>query len=456
MYLLRFLLLILIPATGLAQQSENVQLISNWFDTTNIPANSIGQRFNDVHGFVWNGKEYAALGSTRGVHIIDIDANTQICNYPGKEQGAYVTHRSYKTYKNYLYAACDQGFSTLQVFDLSHLPDSLHLVYESDPLILARAHTIFIDTAKATLYCASAMGLASGQDFLRVYSLADPENPVLLTKFNEYDKIHDMYVRNDTAYCSASYSGYYIVDFSNHGSYTVIGGLPFYPKQGFNHSSSINKYGLGVMIDETHGLPMKVIDTRNILDLKVKSNFTPRPNDSTCIAHNPYMVNFHAVISHYFDGLQIYDLRDPANPVRSGYYDTYPGTPYKGFGGAWGCYPYLPSERVLVSDMQTGLYVFNIQDALGIQDAAAKPRQLSVYPNPVTDHIYFSLPGQDKKIQVSIFDIGGRLVEERASIPHHTTNQPIQLTLPCELPAGTYTIRVTTEVNTYSGIFTKS
>ena len=57
---------------------------------------------------------------------------------------------------DYLYVVCDEGSSsTLQIIDVSNLPNSVNTVYDSNQLF-TKSHNIFIDTATAKLYaCAS-------------------------------------------------------------------------------------------------------------------------------------------------------------------------------------------------------------------------------------------------------------------------------------------------------------
>ena len=65
-------------------------------------------------------------------------------------------------------------------------------------------------------------------------------------------------------------------------------------------------------------------------------------------------------ISWYQAGLVVFDITDPTNPVMVGNYDTYPApTVATTFLGAWGVYPFLGQDRVLVSDQNTGLYVLD-------------------------------------------------------------------------------------------------
>ena len=61
----------------------------------------------------------------------------------GAFQGSGVVHRDFFSMDNYLYGVCDQGSSTLQIIDLTNLPISVSLVYNSDSLI-STSHNLFI------------------------------------------------------------------------------------------------------------------------------------------------------------------------------------------------------------------------------------------------------------------------------------------------------------------------
>jgi len=58
--------------------------------------------------------------------------------------------------------------------------------------------------------------------------------------------------------------------------------------------------------------------------------------------------------------LQIFDISNPEEVTRVGQYDTYLGANDASYKGAWGVYPHFESEKILVSDMQTGLYLFDV------------------------------------------------------------------------------------------------
>jgi hypothetical protein len=86
--------------------------------------------------------------------------------------------------------------------------------------------------------------------------------------------------------------------------------------------------------------------------------------------HNPVIVGDKLYISWYQAGVQIFDFADPANPVHLGGYDTFPGGAnvpgqYLGaYGGNWGVFPFLGSDRILLSDMERGLFVIDASNTI--------------------------------------------------------------------------------------------
>jgi choice-of-anchor B domain-containing protein len=77
------------------------------------------------------------------------------------------------------------------------------------------------------------------------------------------------------------------------------------------------------------------------------------------IPHNPVVVSNLLFLSWYQNGLQVFDITDRTNPVRVGYFDTFPGAKSASFQGNWGVYPWLGIDRILLSDIQSGLFVLN-------------------------------------------------------------------------------------------------
>lgn len=401
-----------------AQVSQNVDFLFNWHDPTITPASSDGIRYNEVWGYAANGREYAILGSAIGTHIFDVTdpVNSTLVDYvPGKAQGATIIHRDYHDYNGYLYAVCDEGSSTLQIMDLQYLPDSVHVVYDSDSLII-RAHNIFIDSTTANMYVCSMLGYENSSLIytqLGVVSLANPTDPQLILNYNTLPDIaHDAYVHNDTAYLNLSTLGLFIVDFSNISSPSVMGSLLNYPDKGYNHSGWPSEDGnYYFFADETNGMKLKSLDVSDYSNLTVIDTFGSNV-DVNSIAHNQIVKGDYLYSSYYEDGLQIFDISDPTNVVRTGYYDTYITTDYSDTKGAWGVYPLLPSGKVLVSDMLSGLYVFDVTNAISVSENSFNSIQINAYPNPFIDRLSIDFPEEyiNKEKSVQLVNSLGQVV----------------------------------------------
>lgn len=77
------------------------------------------------------------------------------------------------------------------------------------------------------------------------------------------------------------------------------------------------------------------------------------------IPHNPVVVGNLLFVSWYQNGIQVFDITDRAKPVRVGFYDTFPGTQSSSYQGNWGVFPHLGFDRILLSDIQSGLFILN-------------------------------------------------------------------------------------------------
>lgn len=395
-------------------QSERTQLLDVWHDTEfNFWYGNV--IYNEVWGFVHNGEEYGVIGHRLGTSVCRITDDNKlelIQTFRGSAIEEWtVIHRDYHDYNGYLYEVCDESTSTLRIYDLSYLPDSLHIVYDSNNLIL-RCHNIFIDTSSALLY---ACGMTDGIESyaMRVYSLANPINPQLIYTYPFVDYVHDAYVRNDTAFLNCAFQGLRIVNFANPTMPMPLGSLQFYPDLGYNHSGWLSEDGKTyVMCDETSGARFKVLDVSNMTDIKVASLTKPPTYDQT-LPHNVMLKDGLAYFSYYNDGLQIYDVRNPSAPKRIAYYDTYDGNdgPTALFNGAWGVYAFLPSKRLLVSDRTYGLHLIAYNAPPAIEPFSD---DVYIYPNPVVNGAaYFYLNHRTSyTYEFTIVDDRGRVVKK--------------------------------------------
>lgn len=421
-----------------ASNAQQVELLYHWEDT-NLPASTAhNNTYNEVWGFEQNGREYGVIGSTMGTHIFDVtDKNniTPVDFVPGKAQGGQIIHRDFHDYNGYLYMVSDEGASSLQIADLSYLPDSVSVVYDSDQLFV-RSHNIFIDTLHAKLYSCSG-------DLL-VYSLANPENPTYFTTIDLPSHAHDLYVRDDTAYVNAGPDGLYIYDASVPNP-QPLNTLSIYPQKGYNHSGWLTDDGnTYIFADEDHGKQMKVLDVSDLNNLTILSTFMTM-TDPNSIPHNQIIKGDYIYAAQYFDGFYIYDISNPSNVIEVGNYDTstQPVNPSK-YEGAWGTYPFLKDGKVLVSDMQNGFYVFDVSSIVTSKQELNDENKVEIYPNPTNKKVNIKLV--DNIIyNVDVLDYQGKLVYQ---------NKSAQKVLDVDLgnfTKGIYLVKISTkkEVSTY-------
>ncbi len=346
-----------------AQESYQMYKIGQW-DDPNLPS-FFGLRYNDIWG--WENPEddraYAIIGTSRSTLFIDVTdpANPVLSDSIAGEHTRCI-HRDFKTYRHYAYGVADQGArSTLQVFDMSTLPDSVSLVYNSNEFF-SRAHNIFIDENAGRLYVVGSNTQNGG--IITLDLTETPEEPTLLSSLDLGSYTHDIFVRNDTAWMSNGNNGLVVYDYEDANNPVVLGRLESYPEQGYNHSSWLSADGKKlVMADETHGKAMKLVNTSDLQSMSVSSVFKSAllaPADEGSIPHNPFVTENYAVISYYHDGVQVFDISDPENVVNVAYYDTYPNhSDYGGFEGCWGVYPFFNSGMIIASDQSTGLYILH-------------------------------------------------------------------------------------------------
>lgn len=415
------LLLLFLSFSLQAQESLNVDLLFNYLDES-LPLNYRDSRHNEVWGFVWEDNEYAVIGSTLGTHIYNVtypEFSWEVDFVAASVQGWAPNHRDFHDYNGYLYAVGDQNDgadkATLQIIDLHYLPDSVHLVYDSNELI-NRAHNIFIDTATAKLYVAGATHLDNTAIPLEVFTLQNPEDPQYIGEFTESGYIHDLYVRNDTAYCHQPYTNiFYVVSFSDPANPVILGSLDSYPDQAVCHSGWLTDDGnYYVFADESPGKKLKICDVSDLSDIQVIATFGSEVT-SQSIAHNPIIKGDFVHISYYNDGYWIFDISDPYQPTLAGYYDTFPSAQSNDNRGAWGVYPYLPSGNVLISDRNNGLFVLDPSEALGenptgISETPLPTQNIKVYPQPAAHSFVIELPATyTSHTECTLFDLYGKM-----------------------------------------------
>ncbi len=358
-----FLLSLISHFFAKAQVSQNMALRTQWDEST-LPTSS-GVRYNDIWGYVdCDGNEYGIVGSARYTHFFNVTDPDNIIEVDRFEGTVNSIWRDYKTYGSYAYGVADQGNEGLAIFNLTQLPNSVSRV-SLDNSDFGQAHNIFIDEANARLYVAGSDTRGNG---LLVYDLSvNPADPTMIANVSLASGggyVHDVYVRDNIAYCSHGWNGYYIWDFTDAQNPSILASTP---TNGYNHSSWLTDDGTWAVVAEEvpRGLPLLMINLSDLASGNISVDKTFKepllaPTHVNNTPHNPFIRGNHIICSYYEDGVQVFDISDPLNPTRVAYYDTNPNnTQYNGTTNNWGTYPYLPSGTILATDTRNGFFVLS-------------------------------------------------------------------------------------------------
>jgi choice-of-anchor B domain-containing protein len=347
-------------------QSMNMTLLSNWTDNS-LPISS-GVRFNDCWGFVKGGHEYAVMGSLEKVYFFDVTVPTAPVNIATFTNGSSSLWRDFKTYGDYVYAVCDQinpASEGLVVFSIAALPSGTITQVYQNTTAFQKTHNIFVDEINGKLYAAG-----SNTAHMIIFDLvANPAAPTVVYSGSlSGGYVHDVHVRNNKMYCSHGGNGMYVYDVSNLAM-PVLLGSNLAPNSGYNHSSWLNASGSHlIMAEETWGKPLKVLNVSDPSNMSITSTFIsalipgsfPAPYVGS-IVHNPFIKGNLCFLAYYHEGIQVYNISNPAAPTKVAYYDTdLNNTNYDGYLGAWGVYPFLPSGTIVGSDVKNGLFVLSV------------------------------------------------------------------------------------------------
>jgi choice-of-anchor B domain-containing protein len=310
-----------------------------------------GQSLANVWGYkARDGKEYALLGGSKGLIVVDIsdpEEPKQIVQVPGPDN----LWKEIKTYSHYAYIVSEGG-SGIQIVDLSALPSSDldYHYYRGDGLItnqLNKIHALHIDVTKGFLY-------AWGGDLFggsaKIFDLKkDPYNPTYVGKFDQLGYIHDGFVDNDTMYSGHIYAGQFaMVNMTDKSAPELLAtqGTPF----AFTHNlwPSDDRKTL-FTTDERFGAFLASYDISNPEDIKFLDKIQSNPGSNSA-PHNVHINKNWAVTSWYTDGFTIVDITRPGNLVQVGNFDSYAGSG-SGFEGCWGVHPHLPSGNIIVTNI---------------------------------------------------------------------------------------------------------
>ena len=313
---------------------------------------------DDRYGDVWGEGDYAYLGSFAGsgVMIIDIADPVSPSLLTVYGAGAGGRFKDVKVHDGIGYFASDNG-GGLHIVDLSD---------PATPALLAQVtsaengydsiHNVFY--ADGYLYEAD-----SRTEKVKVFDVSDPALPFFVRNINTPDAqfIHDITVIGGRLYASGFGGFTYIYDVGDVGAMRpprLLGEVPTGPNSHSNWVSSD-----GSLLISAAEISNGAVTIYDISDPTVPVLLSSIDRGSLGIdafsPHNPVLFSDTLLfVSWYQAGVVAIDISNPAAPLPVGGYDTFPG-PVVGFDGNWGVYPLLGLDRVLLSDLDGGLFIID-------------------------------------------------------------------------------------------------
>ena len=362
------------------------------------------------------GKEYALIGLDNGTGFIDISDPLKPI-YLGKlpTQTISTIWRDLKVYNNHVYIVADFKTSTpeidknhgVQVFDLTRLASVVNppQTFTNDYLYLehGEAHNIAINEESGYAY---AVGTNTYSGGVHAIDLTNPTKPVLAGGFADAGYTHDAQVVTykgpdsdyigKEIYVGSNEDKVVILDVSDKKNIKIISEVEYSKTQYTHQGWFTNDQRFFIVGDELDEFNKEVNNTRSIIfdfnDLdnpKVHFEFV---NSTDAIDHNGYVHKNKFYLASYTAGLRIIDVSNIVEKSMSeiGYFDTYNekedsgssilsdsnrlnysqdedhDNPKKGgaaaFNGAWSVYPYFKSENIIISDINSGLFIVKKQN----------------------------------------------------------------------------------------------
>ncbi len=369
---MRLLLLAILSFTALSLFAQPDQNPVNTSLVANIELPN-GEEGNDCWGYTdENGLEYAIMGGASHTYIWSLEDYENPIQRAAIE-GTTTIWRDMKVWEDHIYVTADnrqnnQVFDGLLIIDMSQAPEIISWEFERNLFNLGNGdeqlgscHNIYIDEDGY----AYLSGCNVGEEGVLILDLADKDNPEFVgavdTRYS-----HDVFVRDSILYSSEIFSGIFsMYDIRDRSNPILINSAP--TSFDFTHNAWLSDDGNYLFTtDERANAYVDAFDISDPMDIQKIDSYRPIDTEGRgVIPHNTHYLNGYLITSWYTDGFKVIDANKPDNLVEVAKYDTWQGadgidSPEEGFNGCWGAYPFFESGKMLASDINSGLYILDV------------------------------------------------------------------------------------------------
>ncbi len=336
---------------------------------------------NDVWGWTdtTTGREYVLMGLDNGTAFVDI-TDTENLIYLGKLPTATVasTWRDIKVYQDHAFIGAEANGHGMQVFDLTRLRGvsnpPVQFTADFRYTGFGNSHNIVINEVTGYAY---AVGTSRGDAFnggAHFIDISDPGNPVAAGGYGDSGYTHDAQVVTyngpDADYAGreifigANEDQVVLADVTDKNNPVTITAIT-YPNLGYTHQGWFTEdqryFILGDEFDELNeGFASRTL-VFDFEDLDNPVAHTTYLGPTSAIDHNGYVKGQEFYLANYTAGVRVLDISDIANQTltETGFFDSFPSNNTAQFDGVWSVYPFFPSGKVAISDINSGLFIIS-------------------------------------------------------------------------------------------------
>jgi len=342
--------------------------------------------YNGIWGYSVDNREYALQCSSAGLNILDVTTDNIVKIQTIQMSGGEVW-RDVATHLHYAYVAAQGGANpNLWVIDLSELAGGTAEGADSNPISFTKrrqvsgysgwGHTLNI--WNGLLFLNSARGGLGGG--CKIFELRNtPMYPEELHTYTGGD-CHDSFVKSinnrDIMFVAdGSKSKFRFIDITNirnpDYNFIRVGQTPT-EVGAYAHQNVVSDDGTKLFVtEETNQFHMAVYNITDLEDplLIKKFQLSEYSQFNNILVHNAFIRGNFLMVAYYSAGFRLFDITDVYNIVEVGKYETFrdpngeggsPNISNNGYNGAWNIYVDLPSGKVLISDLDHGTFVVNI------------------------------------------------------------------------------------------------
>lgn len=326
-------------------------------------------------------KEYAIMCVDNGTVFVDI-TDTENPVYLGKLPTATISEDWWdvKVYNNYAFIVSEATNHGMQVFDLTKLRNVSNppITFTADKHFtdFGSAHNIVINEKSGYAYPVGTNKAGTYKGGPLFINIQNPLNPISEGGWGMDNYSHDAqavtYNGPDTDYTGreiligSNENEVVIVDITDKSNPVNISKIS-YSNVGYTHQGWFTEdqkyFILGDELDEQkfgNNTRTIIFDFSDLDNPKQHFTYT---GPTKAIDHNGYINGSTFYLANYNAGVRFIDVSsiESKNISEVGYFDTHPENNNADFNGVWSVYPYLKSGKVVVSDINRGLFILKKQ-----------------------------------------------------------------------------------------------